>query len=78
MGDGVIYTLASDYRIALNSAFFKMPEINFPLAASMVLVAGDMRRGSYMPAMIQALRCFSGLPLLTLNSMFSPWGLSLA
>jgi enoyl-CoA hydratase len=29
MGDGVIYTLASDYRIALNNAYFQMPEINF-------------------------------------------------
>jgi enoyl-CoA hydratase/carnithine racemase len=29
MGDGVIYTLASDYRIALKNAFFQMPEINF-------------------------------------------------
>ena len=29
MGDGVIYTLASDYRIALKNAYFQMPEINF-------------------------------------------------
>ena len=29
MGDGVIYTLASDYRIATKDAYFQMPEINF-------------------------------------------------
>ena len=29
MGDGVIYSLASDYRIAVKDAFFQMPEINY-------------------------------------------------
>ncbi len=29
MGDGVIYTLASDYRISTKETYFQMPEINF-------------------------------------------------
>ena len=29
MGDGVIYTLASDYRIAVKESFFQMPEVNY-------------------------------------------------
>lgn len=29
MGDGVIYTLASDYRIATKDSVFQMPEINY-------------------------------------------------
>ncbi|MHA1272381.1 MAG: enoyl-CoA hydratase/isomerase family protein [Promethearchaeota archaeon] len=29
MGDGVIFALASDYRIAVENAYFQMPEINY-------------------------------------------------
>ena len=42
MGDGVIYALASDYRIAVKEAFFQMPEINygiFPGTGAMVLAS---------------------------------------
>lgn len=31
MGDGVIYALASDYRIAVEEAYFQMPEINYAI-----------------------------------------------
>ena len=42
MGDGVIYTLAGDYRIAMKSAYFQMPEINygiFPGTGALVLAS---------------------------------------
>ncbi|GAB4320365.1 MAG: enoyl-CoA hydratase-related protein [Promethearchaeota archaeon] len=42
MGDGVIYALASDYRIAVNDAYFQMPEVNlsiFPGTGCVVLMA---------------------------------------
>lgn len=31
MGDGVIYSLASDYRIAVRNVYFQMPEINYAI-----------------------------------------------
>lgn len=42
MGDGVIYSLASDYRIAVKDAYFQMPEINyaiFPGTGAIVLAS---------------------------------------
>ena len=41
----------------------------FLLAESMALAAVVNFRGSCTPTMIQAVRCFSGLPLLMLNSI---------
>lgn len=41
MGDGVAYTLCSDYRIAIKDSFFMMPEINsgiFPGGGNIVLM----------------------------------------
>ena len=41
MGDGVAYTLCSDYRIAIKESFFMMPEINsgiFPGGGNIVLM----------------------------------------
>jgi enoyl-CoA hydratase/carnithine racemase len=41
MGDGVAYTLCSDYRIAVKESFFMMPEINsgiFPGGGNIVLM----------------------------------------
>jgi len=42
LGDGVIYSLASDYRIAVKNAYFQMPEINygiFPGTGALVLAS---------------------------------------
>ncbi len=42
MGDGVAYTLCSDYRIAVNDCYFMMPEINigvFPGTGIIVLMS---------------------------------------
>ncbi len=41
MGDGVIYTLASDYRVTIRDAYFQMPEVNmgiFPGTGCVVLM----------------------------------------
>jgi hypothetical protein len=46
-----------------------MEEIYPPLASSRISADGVSRRGSKMPTTTQAVRCFDGLPLLTLNSM---------
>ena len=42
LGDGVVYALSCDYRIAVKDSFFQMPEINsgiFPGAGCLVIMA---------------------------------------